>query len=109
LKSRTFEKVRRAIVRGRVHVSEHAHDEAVEDSLSIVALIRGTATGEVIENYPDDARGPSCLVLHRADGGQQVHSVWAFDGGSGRAILVTVYRPDPGRWSDDFTERRPKK
>lgn len=88
LRSKTFEKVRKATARGRLHVSEHAYDEVVDDHLSVVAVIRATAKGEVVEDYPDDARG---------------------DGVSGRAILITVYRPDPTRWSEDFRERRPRK
>jgi len=108
LQSETFERVRKAIATGRVHVSEHAYDEAVEDDLSVVDVIDGTPGGEVIEDSPDDPRGPSCLALLHVGGEEPIHAVWAFDDGSGRAILVTVYRPDPDRWSDDLKRRRPK-
>lgn len=97
-----------ALAQERVHVSEHAYDEAVEDDLSVVDVIDETRHGEVIEDYPSDPRSPSCLVLLTADEGSPVHAVWAFDDGSGQAILVTVYRPDPQRWSHDFKQRRPK-
>jgi hypothetical protein len=90
-------------------VSEHAYDEAVEDGLSVVAVIDETPRGEAIEHYPTDPRGPSCLVLLAVEGDQPVHAVWGFDDAAGRAILITVYRPDPERWSDDFRERRPTK
>lgn len=109
MNSKTFDDVRAAITVGRVHASEHAYDEAVADGLTIAAVINGTAHGVAIEDYPDDMRGPSCLVLLPADEAIPVHAVWAFDAGSGRAILVTVYRPDRARWSDDLRERRTKK
>lgn len=109
MKSSTFERVCKAVAEDRVHVSEHAYDEAFEDNLSVVDVIDETPNGDVIEDYPNDPRSPSCLVLLTADGGNPVHAVWAFDDGSGRAILITVYRPDPDRWSDDFRQRRSMK
>jgi hypothetical protein len=55
----------RAVTGGRTHVSEHAYDEAVDDELSVVDVIDTTPSGEVIEDYPTDPRGSSCLVLIR--------------------------------------------
>jgi len=109
LRSDTFDKVCEAIDDGRVHVSEHAYDEAVEDALSVVAVIDETGRGRVIEDYPTDPRGPTCLVLLAAGQDEPVHAVWGFDDGAARAILITVYRPDRERWSGDFRQRRPTK
>jgi hypothetical protein len=39
--------------------------------------------------------------------GDPVHSVWAFNDKNQWAVLITVYRPDPGRWID-FRQRREK-
>lgn len=108
MESKTFDSVRTAVAAGDVHVSKHARDEAVRDALSVMDVIHATARSEVIEDYPDDARGPSCLVLLRAADGRPVHAVWAFDDAARRAILVTMYRPDPDRWSEDFRQRRQK-
>jgi hypothetical protein len=36
-----------------------------------------------------------------------VHAVWGIPkGATGPAVLVTAYRPDPSRWSEDFMRRR---
>ena len=94
---------------GRVHVSEHAYDETIADDFSVVEVIDATPEGEVIEDYPDDPRGRSCLVLLKVGDRRAAHAVWAFDDGPRRAILVTVYRPDPARWSGDLRHRRPRK
>jgi hypothetical protein len=109
LENDTFDEVCEAMAAGRVHVSEHAYDEAVADDVSILDVIDATPRGELIEDYPDDPRGRSCLVLLRVGDQVVAHAVWAFDHGSGRAILVTVYRPDPARWSGDLRLRRPRK
>jgi hypothetical protein len=106
VQSDTFAKVCAAVAAGQVHVSEHAYDEAVDDGLSVVDLLDATPSGEVIEDYPTDPRGASCLALIAVGNDRPVHAVWAFDEGAGRAILITVYQPDPARWSDDFRIRR---
>jgi hypothetical protein len=94
-------------VRARlVRVSAHALREAEVDQLTIEDIEAATLSGECIEDYPDDPRGPSCLVLgHLTDGGA-VHALWGFDAPSRQAILITVYRPDPQRWSEDLRTRR---
>ena len=80
MQSDTFDKVCAAVVAGQVHVSEHAHDEAVDDGLSVVDVIDATPSGEVIEDYPTDPRGASCLALIVVGNNRPVHAVWVFDG-----------------------------
>lgn len=63
-------------------------------------------SGEVIKAYPDDLPYPSRLVLGRlAD--QPVHVVVADDGDHEETVVVTIYEPDPKRWTDDFRTRLP--
>jgi hypothetical protein len=71
--------------------------EAVETSL---------ATCKIIEAYPDGHRPlPDCLVLAWLRPGEPLHAVIAVDAPNDRVFVVTVYRPDPERWSDDWTRR----
>ena len=54
---------------------------------------------EIIEDYPEDERGPACLVLGWADLTRPLH----IEVGYGLApeadiVVVTVYEPDPGEW-----------
>jgi hypothetical protein len=107
--SLVFEAIREALAEERVHVSEHAYDEALEDGLDILEVIESSARGGVIEDYPDDPRGASCLVLLRiGDDEAPAHAVWGYNEASGSAVLVTVYRPDERRWSADYRKRRAK-
>ncbi len=89
-----------------VRVSMHALREAEVDRLTIRDIEVATLSRECIEDYPDDPRGPSCLVLGRLVDGAGVHALWGFDAPSRQAILITVYRPDPQRWSKDLRSRR---
>lgn len=63
--------------------------------------------GEIIEEYPEDPRGPSCLVLGFA-AHRLVHAVCAVKNHPREILLITVYDPSlrADRWSTDFRERR---
>ena len=63
--------------------------------------------GTIIEEYPDGHRAlPDCLVLAWLQVGEPFHAVIAVDTPNDRVFVVTVYRPDPARWFDDWKRRR---
>jgi hypothetical protein len=95
-----------SVLERRLRVSTHALREAEVDRLTLEEIEAVTCRGECIEDYPDDPRGASCLVLGRFADGVAVHALWGFDVPSRQAILITVYRPDPQRWSEDLRSRR---
>ena len=64
-------------------------------------------TGEIIEDYPDDPRGPSCVVFGLASDGRPVHLVIGLLPG-GWVRFITVYVPDPARWEPGWKTRRRK-
>lgn len=110
--------IQSAIKRDDILTTAHALTEALAEGLGVAdvwaSLLRPDA--EIIEDYPTDPRGPSCLVLSSV-GGIPVHAVVAFPSkrqAASRqvlavAVLVTVYCPDrrPSEWSGDFRQRRP--
>ena len=54
---------------------------------------------EIIEDYPEDDRGPACLVLGWADLARPLHIVVGYGTTLDVAIeLVTVYEPDRTQW-----------
>ncbi|MBN1105434.1 MAG: DUF4258 domain-containing protein [Deltaproteobacteria bacterium] len=89
-----------AIRNGRVLISDHADEEAYSDGLKIDEIYFSALHGEIIEIYPIDRPYPSCLVFGKNVAGDPIHSVWAFNGETEWVVLITVYRPDPGRWID---------
>ena len=106
MESETFRLVVEAVREGRLRISAHALQEAEEDELTLAGIEAATCAGDCIEDYPDDPRGSSCLVLGPHPQAGAVHALWGFDAPTRHAILITVYVPDPGRWSEDLRERR---
>jgi hypothetical protein len=104
--SKTFEAVKDAVRRDAVLVSRHAVQELEADLLLLDTVLTATPSGELVEDYPDDPRGASCLIAFLLEEDLWVHTVWGWDERSGLAILITAYRPDPSRWESDFKTRR---
>ena len=104
--SQTFEKIRKLIEKGEVQISAHGYDELINDNLSVREIISSIIDTIVIEDYPNYHKGPCVLVLQKDKHGQAIHVVWGLPKGShSPAVLVTAYRPDPTRWTEDFTRR----
>ena len=89
-----------AIHNNRIKITDHADEEAENDQLTFDEVYFSVLNGEVIEDYPDDKPYPSCLIYGQTFSGDPIHSVWAFNEQSKWAVLITVYRPDPGQWID---------
>jgi hypothetical protein len=97
-----------ALSAGRVIITQHADREAKAEFLNLTEVRASVITGgEIIEDYPTDRRGPSCLVLSMLPGGKPVHSCWGYQAAIGFATLITIYRPDlqPQKWNLDWRKR----
>ena len=75
-------------------------------AISDAEVYEGVGGGEVIESYPEDRPYPSVLILGRTSSGRPLHLVCAHAQKEDRAIVITVYQPDPTRWTEDFRRRR---
>ena len=107
--SRTLTQVQALVARGFVHISDHGYDELSKDGILVSDVLDHVGRAMVVEDYPDAMRGPTVLVLQSDAANAPVHVVWAIPNGQSEpAVLVTAYRPDPDRWSSDFTKRKPK-
>lgn len=60
--------------------------------------------GEIIEDYPNDPRGHSCLMLGFGEDGRAVHVVCSPK--DEYLAIITAYLPDRAQWSEDFRQRR---
>jgi hypothetical protein len=105
--SETFELVRALVAKGETLISVHGYDELAADAIFASEVLHGVAGAVVVEDYPQASKGGSVLVLQHDSRGMPLHVVWGIPKGFDRpAVLVTAYRPDPAKWSEDFMTRR---
>ena len=60
-------------------------------------------TGELIENYLEDARGHSCLLLKSVETDRIIHVVCAPK--PEYLAIITAYIPSSSQWTNNFRER----
>jgi len=97
-------RVRKA-ARGRILFLPHAIRQMSHPDRMITPseVERILVEGEVIEDYPTDSRGHSCLLLGLGDNAHPIHVVCSPK--DEYLAVITAYRPDPAQWSRDFRRR----
>ena len=99
-----IDEIRRRVAQGDFEFSQHAVDQAIIRHISVQELRDAIAGGEVIEVYPEDKYGPSCLIFGMTRAGRPIH-VQCSDPSRPTVKIVTVYEPDPALWIE-FKVRR---
>ena len=85
----------------------HALDEMnAEDEMITTDEVKSVVfSGEIIEDYPEDKRGHSCLMFGMSDK-RPVHVVCAPK--EEYLAIITAYIPSLEKWEADFKTRRKK-
>jgi Domain of unknown function (DUF4258) len=96
--------IRDKIASGDFEFSQHAVDQSILRRISVQELREALAVGQVIEDYPDDKYGPSCLIFGFTEGGLPLH-IQCSHPTRPLVKVITLYEPDPTQWVD-FKQRR---
>jgi hypothetical protein len=90
--------------RDEFEFSRHAVDQTIRRKIAVQEIRETVASGTVIEDYPNDKYGPSCLIFGRTLGGRPLHLQTSYPS---RPVIkvVTVYEPDPAQWIDFRTRK----
>ncbi|MCP4405647.1 MAG: DUF4258 domain-containing protein [bacterium] len=98
-----IEDIRNYILRDEYEISVHAEKERYAENISISDIETAIASGELLEDYPDDPRGESCLILGYSEG-RAIHIVCGYT--NIRSLrIITVYLPKVPKWIDERTRR----
>jgi hypothetical protein len=100
----SLQAIRDKVASGDFEFSQHAVDQSILRHISVQEVREAIAVGEVIEDYPNDKYGPSCLLLGFTGAGRPIHIQCSY---ASRPLIkiVTLYEPDPAQWVD-FRQRR---
>lgn len=99
-----IDQIRAKIQADQFEISQHAVDNSILRHVTLQEVREAFAQGEIIEDYPDDKYGPSCLVLGFTRNGRPLHIQCSHPS---RPVLkiITLYQPDPDKWIE-FKRRK---
>ena len=99
-----IEVIRERIRHDEYEISFHAEKERYAEDMTIADLESAINNGDILEDYPKDQRGASCLVLGYSQNGP-VHIVCGYT--PIRWIrIITVYIPKMPKWIDEKTRAK---
>ena len=83
----------------------HAVQRMFERKVSVRNVAQALQSGHVVEDYSSEMPEPGCLLLG-FQGKRPFHVVTSENQKTNEITIITVYIPDPDKWTKDFTRRR---
>ncbi|MEH2292967.1 MAG: DUF4258 domain-containing protein [Nostoc sp.] len=97
--------IRRKIADDQFEFSKHALDQSILRGIHLQEIKEAIASGKVIEDYPDDKYGSSCLISGLTQANRPLHVQCSYPSRS-LIKIITLYEPNSNLWNNDFTRRR---
>jgi hypothetical protein len=84
--------------------SKHALDQSILRQIQVREVREVIANGQIIEDYPNNKYGPSCLISGLTQNQRPIHIQCSYPS---RPIIkiITLYEPNSQRWNTTFTQR----
>ena len=97
--------IRAKIGNWQFELSRHATNQSIIRRITMQEVREAMETCEILEDYPADKYGPSCLILGFTKTQRPLHIQCSYPS---RPLvkIITLYEPDPLRW---FNFKRRKK
>ena len=96
---KTLEQVRWQLGEGEFDFSQHAFRRTVERNISEQEIREAGAEAIIVEEYPEDKYGPTCLLLGFTRAGWPLHIQLSL-AEVPLIRIVTLYEPDRNEWED---------
>ena len=99
-----IERIKKQVKAGNYRFTVHGFERCVERHISPNEVKYAIFSGEVIEEYPEDKYGLSCLIYGVSKEGRILHVQCSIE----PVWIITAYDPtlDPDKWDKDFKRRR---
>lgn len=100
-----LEELRARIASNRFEFTKHALDQSILRNITVQEVREAFLECEIIEDYPEDKYGPSCLVFGKTKSDRPLHIQCTHPS---REIvkIITLYQPDPEQWIDYKVRRK---
>lgn len=99
-----IEEIKKAFKEEQYVYTLHAVDQSILRCIIRKEILEAVENGEIIEDYPEDKFGPTCLICGKTDLERPLHIQCSYPNRS-KIKIVTVYEPDPEEWIE-FKKRR---
>jgi hypothetical protein len=99
-----IEEIRIKFAINEFEFSKHAADQSILRKISVSEIRQAIESGKIIEDYPFDKYGPSCLIFGLTSRGRPLHVQCTYPP-IPMIKIITVYEPAPKRWIE-FKIRR---
>lgn len=98
-----LERIKKQVKTGNYRFTIHGFERCVERHISPNEVKHAMFSGEVIEDYPQDKYGPSCLICGVTEESRILHVQCSID----PVWVITAYDPtlNPDEWEADFKRR----
>jgi hypothetical protein len=96
----TLVEIQNKILQRQYEFSKHAVDQSIIRDIRVAEMEEAiSGRCEIIEDYPDDKYGPSCLILGFTEDRRPLHLQCSYPS---RPLIkiITLYEPDPDLWVD---------
>ncbi len=103
-----LQEIKVKVATGQYEFSKHAVDQSIIRRITVAELAEAIASAnEILEDYPEDKYGPSCLILGFTRKRRPLHIQCSYPN---RPLVrvITVYEPHEDLWID-YRLRRPMK
>lgn len=95
-----IQSIQEKIENNEFEFSRHAVDQSILRNISVQEIREAlTDDAKIIEKYPEDKYGPSCLILGYTKINRPLHVQCSYPS---RATLkiITLYEPNPSKWTN---------
>ena len=94
-------------MQSRLKLRRHAQERRFERDIRLDEIRKVLKHGEIIQEHPEASPFPKYKVLGWTRyGTRPLHVVAADDEEEDVTYVITVYEPNPDRWTDDFRQKR---
>ena len=99
-----LEEIHEKILSNQYEFSEHALNQSILRQISVAEIKQAILQGKIIEDYPNDKYGASCLIFGFTQQKRPLHIHCTYPT---RPLIkiITVYQPNPNLWIN-YEQRR---